>query len=60
MPTKLDMARAIVQALRREGSPVSPFDEEAVKMAKRLDKAQLQHDYGRAADSNGWRRRDGQ
>lgn len=57
--TKLDTARAIVQALRREDRPVSPHDPEAVRMAKTMQVAQLEYDYKRAQDSNTWRRHKG-
>lgn len=57
-PTKNDMARAIVQALRRQG-PVSPNDPEVVKLATKNQTSQLASDYKRALNSIEYRRKNG-
>ena len=56
--TKLDMARVIVQALRRETSPAAPNDPEALTMAASRQTSQLVGDYEQARDAIAWRERE--
>lgn len=53
--TKIEMACAIVQAMRRQSSPASPNDPEVIKLAASSQVSQLAPDYRNACDMNGWR-----